>query len=163
MSDNTESVKGIERRLQSLYGILASPAREGDYAEGARRVELRRFVLVRYACQFAHPTLRKLDGVIAKLEPLSEQHALVKFLRNADNAKVVTGFVQELADAVQYYQVRAPSSVVIFNKNTARFHCNKECTRGQGTSTTIPRTFMMKPRASLLIQRISMVILRMSW
>jgi len=42
MTDNTESVKGIEQRLQSLYGVLASPAREDDYAEGARRVELRR-------------------------------------------------------------------------------------------------------------------------
>jgi len=42
MTDNTESVKGIERRLQSLYGVLVSPAREDDYVEGARRVELRR-------------------------------------------------------------------------------------------------------------------------
>ena len=55
--------------------------------------------------QFTHPTLRKLDGVIAKLEPLSEQHAFVKFLRNVDNTKVLSGFVQELADAITYYQV----------------------------------------------------------
>ena len=40
-----------------------------------------------------------------KLEPLSEQHALLKFLRNVDNAKTLTGFVQELADAVIDYQV----------------------------------------------------------
>jgi len=40
-----------------------------------------------------------------KLEPLSEQHALLKFLHNVDNAKTLTGFVQELANAVTDYQV----------------------------------------------------------
>jgi len=55
--------------------------------------------------QFTYPTLRKVDGVVAKLEPLSEQHALVKFLRNVDNTKVLSGFVQELVDAITYYQV----------------------------------------------------------
>jgi hypothetical protein len=39
-------MKGIERRVQSLYGVLASPARENDYAENARRVEFRRFVFI---------------------------------------------------------------------------------------------------------------------
>jgi hypothetical protein len=46
-SDNAESVKEIERRAQSLSGMLASPASEDDYAEKGRRGELRRFVLVR--------------------------------------------------------------------------------------------------------------------
>ena len=55
--------------------------------------------------QFTHPTLRKLDGVIAKLEPLSEQHAFIKFLRNVDDAKTLTGFVQDLANAITDYQV----------------------------------------------------------
>jgi len=45
-SDNTENVKDIERRVQSLYGVLASPASEDDFAEKARRVELRRFVFI---------------------------------------------------------------------------------------------------------------------
>ena len=49
--------------------------------------------------------LRKLHGVIAKLETLSDQNALVGFLRNVDNVKVLTGFVQELADAITDYQV----------------------------------------------------------
>jgi len=39
-------MKDIERRVQSLHGVLVSPAREDDYAENARRVELRRFVPV---------------------------------------------------------------------------------------------------------------------
>ena len=39
-------MKDIERRVQSLHGVLAAPAREDDYAENARRVELWRFVLV---------------------------------------------------------------------------------------------------------------------
>lgn len=55
--------------------------------------------------QFAYPSFRKLEGVIAKLEPLSDQHALVWFLRNVDNAKTLTGFVQELANAIMDYQV----------------------------------------------------------
>jgi hypothetical protein len=59
--------------------------------------------------KFVYAAFRKLDGVIAKLEPLSEQHGLVKFLRNIDNAKALTGFVQELANAVEHYQVCAPS------------------------------------------------------
>jgi len=40
-----------------------------------------------------------------KLEALSEEHVLLKFLRNVDNAKVLSGLVQELADTVEYYQV----------------------------------------------------------
>jgi hypothetical protein len=46
-SDNAEKVEEIERRAQSLSGVLASPVSENDYAEKGRRVELRRFVLVR--------------------------------------------------------------------------------------------------------------------
>ena len=49
--------------------------------------------------------LRKLKGVIAKLEPLTEQHALIGFFQNVDNAKILAGFVQELADAIMDYQV----------------------------------------------------------
>ena len=56
-------------------------------------------------CRFTHLAPRKLDGVIAKLKPLAEEHTLLKFLRNVDNAKILSGFVQELADAVEYYQV----------------------------------------------------------
>ena len=43
--------------------------------------------------------------VIKKLEPLSEEHALLRFIRNIDNAKALSGLVQELADAITYYQV----------------------------------------------------------
>jgi len=48
---------------------------------------------------------RKLEGVIVKLKPLSEQHALLKFLRNVDNTKALIGFAQELADTITDYQV----------------------------------------------------------
>lgn len=93
--------------MQSLSGVLASPVSEDDYAEKGRRAELRRFVLSHTHTHplVAHPSLRKLEGVIAKLEPLSEQHRLVGFLRNVDNTKALTGFVQDLADAVTDYQV----------------------------------------------------------
>jgi len=42
-----------------------------------------------------------------KFEPLTEQHALIGFLPNAENAKLLTGFVRELADAITDYQVCA--------------------------------------------------------
>ena len=45
--------------------------------------------------------------VVTKLEPLSEQHELIKFLHNVDNAKILSGLVQELADAVGHYQVQS--------------------------------------------------------
>jgi hypothetical protein len=46
-SDNTENMKDIERRVQSLSGVLASPVTEDDYGEKRRRVELKRFAPVR--------------------------------------------------------------------------------------------------------------------
>lgn len=49
--------------------------------------------------------------MISKLEPLSEQHALLGFLRNVDNAKTLNGFVQDLANAITDYQVRATLSL----------------------------------------------------
>jgi len=39
-------MKDLERRTQLLYGVLSSPMGEGDYAEKARRVELRMFVFM---------------------------------------------------------------------------------------------------------------------
>ena len=54
---------------------------------------------------FVYPSLRKLEGVIANLKPFSEQPALHKFLCNIENAKSLTGFIQELADAITDYQV----------------------------------------------------------
>jgi hypothetical protein len=98
--------------------------------------------------QFIHVSPRRLDGVIAKLGPLGGEPGLLKFLRNVDNAKILSGFVQELADAVEYYQVQVPCSAVTSNEHPARFHCNKGCTKGQGTSTVIPRIPMTKPRTS---------------
>jgi len=136
-------VKDVEQRVQSLYGVLASPIGEDDNREKTRRAELQRFVF-RHAGihQSTHPTLRRLDGVIKKLEPLAEQHALLKFLRNVDNAKMLTGFAQELADAITDYQVCLPSHSMIFNNGSlGRFRCNKECMRGQGTYTMRPGTF----------------------
>ena len=58
-----------------------------------------------YSHQFTYPSLRKLEGVIAKLEPISHQNPAVGFFRTVDNAKILTGFVQELADAITDYQV----------------------------------------------------------
>ena len=128
--------------MQSLYGVLASPVGEDDDAEKTRRVELRRFVsLCTDPHQFAHHALRRLDGVIRKLEPLAEQHALLKFLRNVDNAKMLTGLVQEIANAITDYQVWLLShSMVLNNESLGRFRCNKEHMRGQGTYTMRPGT-----------------------
>ena len=45
-SDNTEGMKEIERRVQSLSGVLTSPVSENDEREKERRTKLRRFVPV---------------------------------------------------------------------------------------------------------------------
>ena len=58
-----------------------------------------------HVSQFAYPPLRKLEGVIAKLEPLYDQHGLVRFLRNTDHAKTLAGLVQELSNVITDYQV----------------------------------------------------------
>lgn len=97
---------------------------------------------------FAYPSLRKLEGVIAKLDPLSDQHVFVGFLCNADNATTLTGFVQELANAVTDYQVWATSPTAIFNEHQARSQHCKEYIKGQGTSSVIPRTSLVKQRTT---------------
>jgi hypothetical protein len=171
-------VKEIERRAQSLSSVLASPVSEGDYAEKGRRAEFRRSVLVRMSvCQSPYPSPRKLEGVIAKLEPLSDQRTLIRFLRNVDNAKILGGFAQELADAITDYQVRATSTTVVFTENPARFRYNKECTSGRGRSITtqerfippqgqsvmILGTYSTIPRTSAMIPGMSSIIPRISW
>jgi hypothetical protein len=54
---------------------------------------------------------RKLAGIIVKLEPLSEQHGIAKFLKNVEHANVLNGLVQDLAYAVTDYQVWDPDSI----------------------------------------------------
>ena len=105
-SDNADNLKEIERRVRSLSSVLASPISEDDYAEKGRRMELQMFVTSHTNVPwFTYPSLRKLEGVITKLEPLTEQHTLVDFLCNADHAKILTGSVKELDDAITDYQV----------------------------------------------------------
>lgn len=53
---------------------------------------------------------RKLVGIVAKLGSLSEQNGLLRFLKNADHADTLNGFVQDLAYAVTDYQVRSVNS-----------------------------------------------------
>ena len=107
--------------------------------------------------------LRKLEEVITKLEPLSDQHALIRFFHNIDNTKTLTGFVQELANAVTDYQVRAAGPTAIFNEHQIRFRYNKECTRGRETSMMIPRASVMIPKTSSAILRTSSMIPRTFW
>ena len=90
--------------------------------------------------QSAYPPLRNLEGIIAKLEPLSNQHGLVRFLRGVDNAKTLTGLVEELADAITDYRVRVADPTVGFAERPASFRYNKECTRRRGKLIMIPRT-----------------------
>jgi len=66
-SDNTENVKDIERRVQSLYGVLASPTSEDDFAEKARRVELRRFVFIQMHINLLIPLSGGLMGLSQSL------------------------------------------------------------------------------------------------
>ena len=155
-SDNADTMKGIEQRVQSLSGVLASPVSKGDFAEKGRRVVLQMFVLSCVnICQFAYPALRKLKAVIAKLEPLTEQHSLIGFFCNVDNATILAGFIQELADAITDYQVWATCPVMIHDEHPPRFQSNKGYTQKQRASTMIPGKSLMTPRTSAVIPRIS--------
>lgn len=95
----------IHERALSSSEVLASRVNKGDGAERARRAILRRFVFVRISYQSAYPPLRRLEEIIEKLEPLSEEHVHVKFLHSVEAAKSLTGFVEELANAFTEYQV----------------------------------------------------------
>lgn len=55
--------------------------------------------------QPTYTTLRRLDEFIVKLEPLSEQHVLLEFLQNVENAKTLSELFRQLADGIIYYQV----------------------------------------------------------
>lgn len=44
-------------------------------------------------------------GVLDKLELLSKQNGLLKFLRNEDNAGLLNGFTQDITRAITHYQV----------------------------------------------------------
>jgi len=87
----------------SLSDILCSPLREGDHSERARRELL----------------CRRLMDVLEKLEPLSEQTGLLRFLRNEDHAGLLDGFVQDVARAVTDYQTSLQQSTY---KNTRDIH-----------------------------------------
>ena len=110
----------------------------------------------------AHPSLRKLEGVLEKLEPLSDKHAIARFLTNVDDAKTLSGFVQELTNAITDYQVRVASPNVILDEHPARFPYNKEFTRAQKTSAMTPRTSAMTPSTSAMTLRTSLGMLRAS-
>ena len=112
---NVDQIRDTEERIESIGGILAYPIGAQDDEEQARRETLRRFVFPLREISIHHRTAlsihRKLAGITAKLEPLSEQHKIMKFLKNADHASILNGFVQDLACAVADYQVWNAASI----------------------------------------------------
>ena len=110
-----DQVGEVEKRIRSLGGILTCPIGYQDCEEKARREDLRRFVLPIHEV-LVHNLIvcsacRKLAGIIAELEPLSEQHGVSKFLNNVEHANILNGFIQDLAYAVTDYQVSDPDSI----------------------------------------------------
>jgi hypothetical protein len=105
---NADQIIDIQRRVQSLSEVLASPVFDQDSDEKARRDALRKLVLHPWkdSIYLNHIFLhRKLAGIVAKLEPLSDQHGIMKFLKNVDHANILNSFVQDIACAVTDYQV----------------------------------------------------------
>ena len=49
--------------------------------------------------------------VIAELRPLSKPNGFVRFLKSANNAKILNSFVKTLATAVMEYQVRVADAI----------------------------------------------------
>ena len=111
-ADNADQIKEIEERVQSLGEVLASPVGVRDDAEKARRNALRKLVISPsdkhwHFLSISLAIHRKLDRIMAKLRPLSEQSGILKFLKNANHTKTLNGFVQDLDTAVTDYQVCA--------------------------------------------------------
>lgn len=75
-----------------------------------------------YHFPYPYPSLRKLEGVVAELEPLSKKYALFNSFSDVDKARALAGFIQELTSAITDYQVRESSGpAVVFNERPARF------------------------------------------
>ena len=104
---NERQIGEIEERVLSLSDILRSPLRENDNLERARRELLSRFVRLQFrsSLSLTQDICRRLMDVLERLEPLSEQNGLLRFLRNEDHARLLNGFVQDMALAVTDYQV----------------------------------------------------------
>lgn len=85
-----------------------------DSEEKARREALRKFVPPQKGKHISKRTIirRKLARITAKLERLSEQHGIVKYLNNVDYASTLSGLVQDLNYAITDYQV-CPANPII--------------------------------------------------
>jgi hypothetical protein len=112
---NADRIRDVEQRIQLLGVKLKYPVGDRDNDEKARRKAFKRFVL---------PPLRhiavslvvsvvdsdsRLAGIVAKLKQLSEQHGILRFLKNADHSNILNDLVQELSYAD--YQVRDTNSI----------------------------------------------------
>ena len=76
-ADNADKVKEIDRRVQSLSGVLASPVSEDDYAEKGRRVELQRFVSALTFISLLIPLSGSLRGLLQSFNhSLRNMHSL---------------------------------------------------------------------------------------
>jgi len=104
---NARQVEEIEQRVLSFSDTLRSPLREGDHSERARRELLCRFVRSQSLSllSLTQGICRRLMDILEKLEPLSEQNGLLRFLRSEDHAGLLNDFVQDIARAVTDYQV----------------------------------------------------------
>ena len=111
---NARQIGEIEERVLSLSDILRSPVKEGDHSERARRELLCRFVRSQSlsSLPLTQGVCRRLTDILGKLEPLSEQNGLLKFLRNEDHAGLLNVFVQDITQAVMDYQVYVPKRTV---------------------------------------------------
>ena len=101
--------------MSSLSGVLRSPRSEDDHLESARRELLCRFergVPTFTTTPLTEGIHRRLMDVIIKLEPLSEQNGLLKFLRNEDHTALLEGFIRDIANAVAEYQVCSPEHAI---------------------------------------------------
>lgn len=110
---NACQIKEVEERIQSLGGVLTFPVGDQDSEEKARREVLGKFVPLQEHGHISNclKDRRKLAGIVSKLEPLAEQHGLMKFLKNVDHSNILNGLVNELACAITDYQARGANSI----------------------------------------------------
>ena len=102
-------IEEVEKRVLSLSDILRFPLRDDDHSERTRRELLSGSVLPPVpefgTTQLTLDIHRRLMEILEKLEPLSEQNGLLRFLRNEDHAGLLNGLVQDISRVITDYQV----------------------------------------------------------
>ena len=140
--DNKKQIEELVPKIKSMMDSLLGTSDDREnvpvhkYAERekSRRREFKRSVTIRlrliYTGLMFWSVCRSLDKTRQKLEGLSDQNVLVRFLSNADQREEIVGTVEDVREAILNYQVfcrmlNCPSLTDNCNRHLYRWICMK--------------------------------------